>query len=58
MRKFRLIYNVIRLIHHHEHVILEKHEELLKKREKLLLYPVLNIKQFYIRMIFLKDYGI
>ncbi|CAK73871.1 unnamed protein product (macronuclear) [Paramecium tetraurelia] len=39
-KKFRLIYNVIRLLHHHERVILERHDEGLKKKSAFLIFPV------------------
>ncbi|CAD8164990.1 unnamed protein product [Paramecium octaurelia] len=38
-KKFRLIYNVIRLLHHHERVILERHDEGLKKKSAFLIFP-------------------
>ncbi|CAD8163746.1 unnamed protein product [Paramecium pentaurelia] len=38
-KKFRLIYNVMRLLHHHERVILERHDEGLKKKSAFLIFP-------------------
>ncbi|CAD8068256.1 unnamed protein product [Paramecium sonneborni] len=46
-KKFRLIYNVIRLLHHHDRVILERHDEGLKKKSVFLIFPGDTSRRFW-----------
>ncbi|CAD8067465.1 unnamed protein product [Paramecium sonneborni] len=46
-KKFRLIYNVIRLLHHHERVVLERHDEGIKKKSVLLIFPGDTSRRFW-----------
>ncbi|CAD8155145.1 unnamed protein product [Paramecium pentaurelia] len=52
-KKFRLIYNVMRLLHHHERVILERHDEGQKKKSVLLIFPGDTSRRFWDIILFI-----